>query len=121
MAKLLLIEDDELVRYALRELLLTAGHEVMTRENGSKLIEFLKGNPVDLVITDIVMPKVDGMEVLTMLRKQYPALPVIALSGGGRISGSDYLEMAKVIGAKRTIAKPVQPDVLLGAIAELTV
>jgi CheY-like chemotaxis protein len=119
MARVLLIEDDELVRYSLVELLEEAGHTVMQRENGFQLLSFIEDNPVDVVITDIVMPEVDGMEVLTMLRKSHPSLPVIALSGGGRISGSDYLEMADAIGAKRTIHKPVQPDVLLQAVEEL--
>ena len=119
MAKVLLVEDDELVRYALTELLQEAGHQVFARENGFKLLEFLSDNAVDVVVTDIVMPEVDGMEVITLLRKKYPELPVIALSGGGRISGADYLQMAEMIGAKRTIPKPVKPDVLLDAVAEL--
>jgi FixJ family two-component response regulator len=54
-----------------------------------------------------------------MMRQTFPELPVVALSGGGRISGADHLQMAEVIGAKRTIAKPVKPDVLLDAVAEL--
>lgn len=119
MAKVLLVEDDELVRYALSELLEEAGHQVFARENGFKIIEFIECNPVDIVITDIVMPEVDGIEVLTMMRKTFPELPVVALSGGGRISGADYLQMAEVIGAKRTIAKPVKPEVLLDTVAEL--
>ena len=119
MAKVLLVEDDELVRYALTELLEEAGHQVFVRENGYKIIEYVECNPVDIVLTDIVMPEVDGIEVLTAMRKSFPDLPVIALSGGGRISGADYLQMAEVIGAKRTIAKPVKPDVLLDAVAEL--
>ena len=119
MAKVLLVEDDELVRYALTELLEEAGHQVFVRENGRKLIEFIESNPVDIVITDIVMPEVDGIEVITIMRKTFPELPVIAFSGGGRISGDDYLQMAEVIGAKRTIAKPVKPEVLLDAVAEL--
>ena len=57
--------------------------------------------------------------MLTMMRQTFPELPVVALSGGGRISGADHLQMAEVIGAKRTIAKPVKPDVLLDAVAEL--
>ncbi len=119
MAKVLLVEDDELVRYALSELLEEAGHRVLARENGVKIIEFIECNPVDIVITDIVMPEVDGIEVLTMMRQTFPELPVVALSGGGRISGADYLQMADVIGAKRTIAKPVKPEVLLDTVAAL--
>ena len=119
MAKVLLVEDDELVRYSLTELLEEAGHQVLARENGYKIIEFVESHPVDIVLTDIVMPEVDGMEVLTAMRKSFPDLPVVALSGGGRISGADYLQMAEVIGAKRTISKPVKPDVLLNTVAEL--
>lgn len=121
MAKVLLVEDDELVRYSLTELLEEAGHQVFARENGFKIIEYVECNPVDIVLTDIVMPEVDGIEVLTAMRKSFPDLPVVAMSGGGRISGADYLQMAEMIGAKRTIPKPVKPDVLLDAVAELCV
>lgn len=119
MAKILLVEDDELVRYSLTELLEESGHQVFARENGYKILEFVESHALDVVLTDIVMPEVDGIEVLTMMRKRFPDLPVIALSGGGRISGANYLQMAKAIGAKRTIPKPVKPDVLLDAVAEL--
>lgn len=73
----------------------------------------------NLVILDIVMPDQEGIETLIQLRKEYPRLPVIAISGGGKIGPDNYLKLAKAFGADETFEKPVSNTVLLSAIRTL--
>ena len=73
----------------------------------------------DLLITDIVMPEKEGLEVLMELRKRQPPVKIIAISGGGRNSATDYLPIAKLMGASKVLAKPFSNDVLVAAINEL--
>jgi YesN/AraC family two-component response regulator len=76
-------------------------------------------NPINFVITDIIMPEKEGMEVITEFRRDYPAVKLIAISGDGRIGPANYLKIAKLPGAGRTFAKPVEAAQLLSAIEEL--
>ena len=113
MATLLLIDDDDLVRFSLNELLTDAGHQVVEMSSGLGCEKYLETQLIDCVITDIVMPDKDGIEVLLSVKQTFPHMPVIVLSGGGRISGGEYLVMADALGADAVVDKPVMPDVLL--------
>lgn len=113
MARILLIEDDELVRRMLYLLLTRAGHEVVEAENGERGVALQLADPADLVLTDIIMPERDGIEALMDLRRRKLGVPVIAMSGGGRVSATDYLVAAGKLGAVATLTKPVDPKVLL--------
>ena len=96
-----------------------AGHEVSEAENGEAGLREFRGNPPDLVITDIVMPGKDGLEIIMELWHENPDVRIIAISGGGtRISKDLCLEHARIFGAIKTLPKPVERQVLLDAVEE---
>lgn len=112
MAKILLIDDDEALRRVLSKALGHAGHSVIQASDGQQGIEIARVTSVDLVVTDLIMPVREGVETILCLRREKPALPIIAISGDG--SNSElYLEIAAKIGAKRILPKPFTPPELL--------
>ena len=113
MARILLIDDDDSVRTMLRLTLAHFGHTVIEARNGKEGLELFQHANADLLITDIVMPEKEGLEVLMELRKKHPPVKIIAISGG------DYLHMAKLMGAAKVLAKPFSTNVLIEAIDEL--
>jgi CheY-like chemotaxis protein len=115
--RVLLIEDDGSVRRIVRKMLERGCHEVTEAENGRVGLDRLRDGAFDLVITDIVMPEMDGLETLIELRKHYPTLTVIAMSGGGRTGNMDFLGSAEKLGASAVLHKPFTIDVLATAIA----
>jgi len=121
MARILIIEDEDVVRQMLRDMLERAGHQVVEAPDGEKGIQLYRAEPTDLIITDIIMPKKEGVETIMELREEFPDVKVIAVSGGGRIGPTDYLEIAKRIGAARTFKKPFDRRELLKAVSELLV
>lgn len=106
MAKLLLVDDNQDLLGLQGEFLRMAGHEVFTAANGNEALEQADRTRFDLVITDIIMPDKDGIEVIVALRKSLPSVKVIAISGGGRLNARDYLSIAQKLGAAATLAKP---------------
>jgi CheY-like chemotaxis protein len=119
MAKILLIDDDEQVRLTLRTMLERIGHDVVEASDGQVGVDKFRESPADLVITDIVMPQKGGITTIYELRRDYPDLRIIAVSGGGAMRGTDYLEVARQIGASRTISMPVEMEELRKAVTEL--
>jgi len=117
--RILIIDDDFHVRDMLERLLRRAGYDSQLAENGVEALKIHRENPVDLVITDIIMPEKEGLEIITEFRRDYPSVKLIAISGGGRIGPANYLKMAKLLGVDRTFAKPVDTSQLLSAIGEL--
>ncbi|HTH48618.1 MAG TPA: response regulator [Candidatus Limnocylindria bacterium] len=105
-AQLLLVDDDPDFRDALGKQLVHAGYRVGQAADGELAIEWLKQQTPDLVILDIVMPNKEGLETILALRRSHPRLPVIAISGGGRIDAHDYLHLAENLGAVAVLAKP---------------
>ena len=105
MAKILLIDDEDPIRFLLTRMLTRDGHEVFLAEDGVEGVHtFYQVNP-DLVITDIVMPNKDGLEVIAEIRTTHPMQSIIAMSGGRRILAAD-LESKKIIGVKSILQKP---------------
>ncbi|MCH8154484.1 MAG: response regulator [Proteobacteria bacterium] len=82
------------------------------------LLERVEENRPDLIITDIIMPEKEGVETIIALRRADPDLPIIAISGGGRLDATDFLTMAGKLGARRTLSKPFRRDQLLEAVGE---
>ena len=121
MARILLIDDDDSVRSVLSKILAHYGHTVIEARNGNEGLELFKDARADLLITDIVMPEKEGLEVLMELRKIHPPVKIIAISGGGRFSAMDYLQTAKLMGATRVLEKPFTQEVLMTTINELLV
>ena len=117
---ILLVDDDEAVRSVLRRGLERAGYEVREAGEGGAALKLLASAPADLVITDLVMPDMEGIELILALRKTHPKLPVIAMSGGGRAVGpGSYLQIARACGAVKILAKPFATEQLLAALQEL--
>ena len=106
MATILLVDDNDELRKMLERGLTRAGHTVVTAANGSHGLTALDGGTFDLVLTDIVMPDMEGLQFIRSMRKANPTIPVIAMSGGGRGTADDYLEMASRFGAAKTLEKP---------------
>ncbi|MCP4291248.1 MAG: response regulator [bacterium] len=119
MARILLVDDDRQIRDMLKMTLERGGHEVVEAEDGVQAIEKYEPTQMDLVITDIVMPEKEGIETIMELRGIDPEVKIIAISGGGRINPSDYLNWARRFGVKHTFTKPVERNALLQAIEEL--
>lgn len=121
MKHILLIDDDELVRFALNMALEMAGFKVTQATHGADPVvaATLSNSLPDLVISDIIMPEKEGIELLIELRRQHPQLPVICISGGGRLSNTDYLASAKKLGAKAVFRKPLDEEQLIAKINEL--
>jgi len=118
MMRILLIDDDANIRGILAEMLTTAGYEVVEASNGKEGVKLYRDVPFDLVVTDLLMPEKDGLEVVMELRKDFPQVKIITLSGGGAY-GNSSLETSKALGAARTLRKPFREDQLLEAVREV--
>ncbi|MCX7354775.1 MAG: response regulator [Alphaproteobacteria bacterium] len=123
MAKILLIDDDDLVRQVITRQLERAGHAVSAAAHGGKGVEAFETQTFDIVITDILMPEKEGLETIQTLRRLAPAIPIIAMTGGpvsaqlsGKI-GVDYLGIAEQLGTTKTIRKPFRGAQMLAVIA----
>jgi CheY-like chemotaxis protein len=119
MARILVVDDDRDVRRALARMLASAGHQVTEAENGGAGLLAYRQSPTDLVITDMYMPDVDGVEVVARLTDEFPQARVIVLSGGGQLEKVDVLDLARGLGARRALAKPVDRNELLEAVNEV--
>ena len=106
MARILLVEDDPAVRATVRAVLKRLEHDVTEAADGAAAIRAIERNSFDLVITDVIMPEVEGLEVVLAVRANRPECPVIAMSGGGRLVSSDFLVVASKIGADEILDKP---------------
>lgn len=117
--RLLVIDDDEPLAFGLAKLLERQGFNVRVANHGRRGFQILREHPVDLVITDIYMAEMEGLETIMQLRRERPQLPVIAMSGGSRRVGVDCLTMARGLGAGAVLEKPVAIADLLAAIRKL--
>lgn len=117
--RILIIDDDERTRKLFRKILEKAEYEVSEAPNGKVGIRLYHEQPADLIITDIIMPEKEGIETIMELRKEFPEIKIIAMSGGGRIDAGSYLDIAKKIGASEVLTKPFTPDELLEAITKV--
>jgi two-component system response regulator (stage 0 sporulation protein F) len=117
MAKILVVDDEEPIRMLLSKILRKENHEVMECDNGLSACEAFNQGEIDLIITDLVMPEQNGIEMIMQLRKSHPMLKVIAISGGSGFSGQiDLLSVAKLLGAKHIIRKPFSVDDIRNAV-----
>lgn len=119
MNNILLVDDDEMVRYSLKRYLSKEGYNVTEAENGVSALKQIEEAQFDLIITDIIMPEMEGLELITALRESYPLMPIIAMSGGGRMNKAEYLSIANMMGVMATLSKPFAPEELVGAVRKL--
>ena len=119
MSAILVIDDDASVREVVSEMLRLEGHEVTIAENGREATAMLADREFDLVITDLIMPEKEGIETISEIRRTDSRIPIVAISGGGRLGPGDYLETARYIGADATLAKPFARQELLTTIDAL--
>lgn len=116
MATILLVEDDNLVRDMLTQVLERAHHKVLGAANGEEATQLLKTNDPDIMVTDIIMPKKSGITLISEVRNGHPMMEIIAISGGGRLDPTGYLDLSESIGASVSFEKPVDNAALLMAI-----
>jgi CheY-like chemotaxis protein len=111
-ARILTVDDDEADRLFLRAVLESAGHDVFFARDGEEAVKTFMRRGIDLVVTDLQMPNVDGFDLMTVLGDFLPAPPIVVISG----MPSEYHSQARFMGAAITLSKPVDPKVLLAAV-----
>ncbi len=119
MARILLVDDDPLLRKVLKSVLELHNHHVIALDEGRKALQVFSPEEIDLVITDLVMPEIDGLEFIIRLRKNYASVPILALSGGGRSRNMEVLDQAGAFGASAMLQKPFLPEKLLETVKNL--
>lgn len=119
MARILLVDDELLLRETLKIALQAAGHTVTVAQNGAAALSLLAGESFDVIVTDILMPETDGLEMIMRVRKESGNVRIIAMSGGGRTRNMDMLEFATSFGADAVLAKPFLPKQLISSVADI--
>jgi len=119
MARILIIDDESLVRTFLREVLEGAGHQVMEGANGDEAVKIFGEFRPDVLIVDVIMPEQDGIYAIREIRRLMPEAKVIAMSGMHSLMGFDYLKPAVKLGADVALYKPFAPRDLLHTIDKL--
>ena len=119
MARIVIMDDDVQVLDMLSQTLEQEGYEVVEAANGKEGVRLYREDPADLIITDLIMPEKEGIETIVELKRDFPDVKIIAISGGGQLDPEEYLLMAKKLGAECTFAKPVKREELLKAVSEL--
>jgi len=119
MTRILVIDDEESVRTVLRQMLEKEGYEIEDAEDGAVGLKLLHEHLPDLIITDLFMPEKEGIETMIEVRKHFPQVKIIAISGGGRMGKLDLLPMAESFGAQRTLAKPFERQELLETVKDV--
>jgi len=119
MSHVLVIDDDPLIRQTIRFALEDAGFNVIEAESGVDGCIAVAESSFDLVITDILMPNKDGIETIIEVKRTRPSLRILAMSGGGKIEGREYLSLAARLGVNDTICKPFQRSALISKVQQL--
>lgn len=119
MAHILLVDDDAEFRRVTRRMLEQAGHDVVEAADGSIGMGEYRKEPADLVIMDLYMPAVDGIETIIRIQQEFPDIRILATSGGGHMDKEDVLDAAARLGARKTLPKPFSREDLLAAVTEI--
>ena len=116
---ILLVDDEEPIRKMIRAVLGEDSYSFIEASNGAKALEILETQSFDLIITDVIMPDCDGIELVLNVRKKLPDIQVIVMSGGGRVRADPYLSLAEKLGAARVFEKPFDTTELRETVSEL--
>jgi CheY-like chemotaxis protein len=110
---ILVVDDDAPIRVLMTQVLSARGFVVKTAANGREALHIVGDGPVDLVISDIVMPEQEGLETIRLLKQSHPDMPVLAMSGA---FGGAFLRAAQLLGARAALRKPFAAEALLSAV-----
>lgn len=116
---ILIIDDDLISREIIKDIIIDLDYIIYEADNGLTGFQKLQSAIINIVITDIIMPDMDGMEVIMKLKTLYPDIKIIAISSGGFGTASDYLSIAAELGADKIISKPLKPDDVIKALNAL--
>jgi YesN/AraC family two-component response regulator len=120
MANILVVDDEDNVRFVIRETLEQDYHEVSEARTGNEALKMFEQKPVELVITDLVMPDKNGIDLILALKNRSPNVRIVAISGGGGLGGRfDYIPIAELIGARSVMRKPFNVFELRDVVNEL--
>jgi CheY-like chemotaxis protein len=119
MAKVLVIDDDAAMRRMVVRALSAKGHDVAEAENGQDGLEAMEQGKPAVMITDILMPKTEGIETITKAKERFPKTKIIAISGGGMSRNLMFLDVARALGVDATLAKPFRPAELVDAVTRV--
>jgi DNA-binding response OmpR family regulator len=116
LARILIIDDEDLLRETIAQVLDDAGFDTREASDGEEGIAEFRKSPSDLVITDILMPTKEGIETIRELRRLSSGVKIIAMSGGGNVLKTSYLDVARQLGANVVLKKPFEMRALLDAV-----
>lgn len=119
-ARVLILEDNDDFRALLQRKLELSGFEVAAAPNGARALELMSRASPDLIVTDLFMPDKDGIETILEIRIRYPKVRIVAMSGWQSRAESDYLRVARELGAARTFRKPFALEELVQALRQLS-
>ena len=114
-----MIDDESEIRKLFIQKLAGRGYEIIEACDGKQGLKLYRENHPDLVITDLIMPEKEGIEMIIELKREFPNVKIIAISGGGRNATDAYRQIAKTMGAERIFPKPIDWPELIKAIREL--
>ena len=119
MTKILVVDDNAMMRSMIRDMLHIGGYAVIVADEGKAALSLIRKDSPDLVITDILMPEMDGMETILEIRERYPKMRIIAISGGGAgLRDKDLLETAESFNLMGTLEKPFTTEKLLDVVGK---
>lgn len=119
MAVIVIVDDDPTVRLIATELLRGDDHVIVEAEDGVEALSVIRSTPVDLVVLDMLMPNMDGLETIGQLRLTHPQVRILAISSGGRVGVDQLLRTAMVLGADDTLVKPLRLETFSRSVARL--
>ena len=117
--RILFVEDDKSARTLFASMLREGGYEVLEAENGRQAMEHLERESVDLMITDMVMPEMDGVQTIMAVRNRCPGAKIIAVAESRFTPAESSLKIARALGSHKTLIKPLIPHELFDAVREL--
>ena len=119
MASVLIIDDDKHIRHLIKAVLEPMGHQIVEAANGKDALQTIQSNTPSLVIVDIFMPEIDGIEIIKNLRNTQSDIKIIAISGRGALDNVDVLEVAQRLGATHTLPKPFEIRELFNIVQDM--
>lgn len=119
MSTILVVEDDRQMGEMICRTVEAEHWKCLSAKDGNEALRLCEEHEVDAVVCDLIMPEKEGIETIVEMRQRWPGLPVLAISGGGMRPGEHYLEIARRIGVRETLAKPFEPDELVARLRSL--